>query len=214
MAGFLLALTPLSNELLNWRGSGGLGAATVGTYYFFGGMLLLVGGLFEFILGNTFPAVVFSSFSAFWFTYGATLTPWFNAYGAYDPSDPAAGASNAEFAASFAFFDVYMGLLCLIYAVCALRTNIVFVGIFVVLVPTFGCFAGAFWQLALGNTSSFNTLLNAAGGLAFVVCLLGWYLFLVQILASVDFPINFPVGDLSHLIKGASERGRGTTEEA
>jgi hypothetical protein len=29
LAGFLLALTPLSNVMLGWRGSGGLGAAEV-----------------------------------------------------------------------------------------------------------------------------------------------------------------------------------------
>jgi hypothetical protein len=29
LAGFLLSLTPLSNVLLGWRGSGGLGAAEV-----------------------------------------------------------------------------------------------------------------------------------------------------------------------------------------
>ena len=34
----------------------------------------------------------------------------------------------------------------------------------------------------------------------------GWYLLLALMLPSVDFPFNLPVGDLSHLIKGASER--------
>jgi hypothetical protein len=33
-----------------------------GSYYFFGGFLLVLGGLLEFILGNTFPSVVFSSY--------------------------------------------------------------------------------------------------------------------------------------------------------
>jgi uncharacterized protein len=34
----------------------------------------------------------------------------------------------------------------------------------------------------------------------------GWYLFLAEMFAIVDFPIQLPVGDLSHIIKGASER--------
>ena len=34
----------------------------------------------------------------------------------------------------------------------------------------------------------------------------GWYLLLALLLPSVDFPFNLPVGDLSHLITGASER--------
>jgi len=44
-----------------------------------------------------------------------------------------------------------MGLLCLIYLIAALRTNIVFVVIFATLVPAFGLLAGAYWQLAQGN---------------------------------------------------------------
>ena len=33
-----------------------------------------------------------------------------------------------------------------------------------------------------------------------------WYLLLVQLLEAVDFPITLPVGDLSQIIKGKSER--------
>ena len=40
----------------------------------------------------------------------------------------------------------------------------------------------------------------------FICAVLGWYLLLVLLLAAVDFPLNLPVGDLSHLIKGASEK--------
>jgi len=211
LSGFLLSLSPLSNVLLGWRGSGGLGAAEVGAYYFFGGMLMILGSILEFILGNTFPFVVFGTFGAFWFTYGATLTPYFNASVAYDPTHPATASSNPEFAATFAFFQVYMGLLCLIYLVCSLRTNIVFFGIFGTLVPAFGCLAGAFWKIAEATPEAAKTALkcqHAAGGLTFVTCLLGWYLFFVQLLASVDFPLNLPVGDLSRFIKGASEKAK------
>lgn len=37
----------------------------------------------QWILGNTFPFVVFCSFGAFWLGFGATLQPFYNAYGAY-----------------------------------------------------------------------------------------------------------------------------------
>jgi hypothetical protein len=33
----------------------------------------------------------------------------------------------------------------------------------------------------------------------------GWYIIAAQLLAAVDFPIQLPVGDLSTIIKGASE---------
>lgn len=49
-------------------------------------------------------------------------------------------------------------------------------------------------------------LQHAQGGLAFTVSLLGWYLFLVLLLTSVEFPSNLPVSDLSRCIQGASEK--------
>lgn len=204
--GFVMSLTPLSNALLGWRGSGGLGAAEVGVYYFFGGLLMFAGGILEFILGNTFPFVVFASFGAFWFSYGATLTPDFNAAAAYQPDDPSTASSNPQFMATYAFFLLYMGLLCFIYLICALRTNVVFMGIFLTLVCAFTCLAGSFWQGANGNTSLATTLQHTGGGFAFVTTLLGWYLLFVQLLASVDFPLSLPVGNTSKYIKGASER--------
>lgn len=203
IAGFLLSLTPLSNILMGWQGSGGLGAAETGVYYFFGGLLMVIGAFLEFILGNTFPFVVFGTFGAFWLVFGSTLTPFYNSYGAYspDPTTPSKGLAEGEFLSTFAFFQVYMGCLCFVYLIISLRTNVIFFLIFLLLVPAFGCLA----QYFFGHGAN-PTLLVAAGGLTFVVSLLGWYLFFVQLLAAVDFPLNLPVGDLSRFIKGASDR--------
>ena len=103
LLGFLLSLSPLSCELMGWRGAGGDGIATVGAYYFIGGFLMSLGGILEFFLGNTFSFVVFCSFGGFWFTLGATLTPAFNAYGEYatDPNQIATGLTSPAFHASF-----------------------------------------------------------------------------------------------------------------
>ena len=43
------------------------------SYYFLGGFLLVLGGILEFILGNTFPSVVFTSYGAFFLSFAATL---------------------------------------------------------------------------------------------------------------------------------------------
>jgi uncharacterized protein len=172
---------------------------------------MILGSFLEFILGNTFPFVVFGSFGAFWLTLAATLTPHYNASIAYDPAHPATSANNPVFAATFAYFPLYMGLLCFVYLICSLRTNVVFFSIFLLLVPTFTLLAGVFWKIAEGTPEALATALHAqhaAGGLAFAVALLGWYLVFVQLLASVDFPLNLPVGDLSRFIKGASEKAK------
>ena len=172
---------------------------------------MIIGSVLEFFLGNTFPFVVFGCFGGFWLTFAATLTPYYNASIAYDPSHPAASAFDPTFASSFAYFQLYMGLLCFVFLICSLRTNIVFFTIFLLLVPAFTLLAGAFWKIAEGTPETLSTALNcqhAAGGLVFAVALLGWYLLFVQLLASVDFPLNLPVGDLSRFIKGASEKAK------
>jgi hypothetical protein len=46
-----------------------------------------------------------------------------------------------------------MALLCFIYLIAALRTNIIFVVIFATLVTAFSLLAGAYWNLAEGNTT-------------------------------------------------------------
>lgn len=43
--------------------------------------------------------------------------------------------------------------------------------------------------------------LQAGGACAFVAAMCGWYLFFALMLASVNFPIQLPVGDLSHIFR-------------
>ncbi|KAK5127783.1 hypothetical protein LTR85_004899 [Meristemomyces frigidus] len=214
LVGFLLSLSPLSCILMGWRGSGGSGASDIGAYLFFGGLLMILGSLGEWVIGNTFPFVVFGSFGAFWLTFAATLQPFYNAYGAYSTTaNPADGLTTVGFNASFAFFLVFMGVLVTIYMICALRTNVVFVMIFATLIPAFACLAGAYWNLALGNSQyAVDTLLVVAGALTFVTDMCGWWIFFAILLASLDFPFQLPVGDLSHIIKGASEKAKAKEE--
>lgn len=58
---------------MGWGGAGGgtgNASAGIGAYYFLGAVLLYAGGIGEWILGNTFPAVVFFTFGGFWGTFG------------------------------------------------------------------------------------------------------------------------------------------------
>lgn len=154
-----------------------------------------LGGILEFFLGNTFSFVVFCSFGkpsfplhvdrsyklpdsgegGFWFTLGSTLTPAFNAYGAYSPDDNIAhGLTSEGFHATYGFFLLFMGLMSLIYLVCALRTNLVFVTIFLGLFLTFVLLAGSYWQLANGNMALSVQLQVAAAAFGFIATLAGW----------------------------------------
>lgn len=112
---------------MGWRGAGGNGAAGMlviataltyaftcieviltnidgsGTYYFFGGLLQLLGGFLEWVLGNTFPSVVFCTFGAFFLSFAATLSPSFAAFSTYAPvgADGSEGLVTQGFNASF-----------------------------------------------------------------------------------------------------------------
>ncbi|THV96766.1 GPR1/FUN34/YaaH-class plasma membrane protein-like protein [Aureobasidium pullulans] len=227
LVGFLLSLTPLSCMLMGWRGASNTGAADIGAYFFFGGLLMILGSIGEWLIGNTFPFVVFGSFGAFWLTFAATLQPFYNAYGAFSPdaTAPGEGLATVEFNASFGFFLVFMGMLCLLYFICSLRTNVVFAMIFFTLVLAFGCLTGAYWNLAIayGNpatsaaraahAATATRCLVAAGALTFVTDMCGWWIFFAIMLAALDFPFQLPVGDLSTFIKGASDRKKAKEEK-
>lgn len=186
---------------------------------------MVVGGFLEFILGNTFPFVVFISFGAFWLTFASTLQPFYYAYGLYAPAgEPeAAGLQTRGFNSSFAFFLVFMGVLCFIYLICSLRTNVVFVVIFFTLVLTFGLLAGSFFfssqayadpTAPVASTLDYAFRLQIAGGAtAFVTSMAGWYIFFAIMLAALDFPFQIPVGDLSTMIKGYSEKVKAKEHE-
>lgn len=124
-------------------------------------------------------------------------------------------------------------MICFVFLICSLRTNIVFFTIFFTLVCAFGCLAGAYFNLALVYENPENTIaaakaaklvvvssspisymegplltliVKAGGAFTFVTSLAGWWIFVAIMLASLDFPISLPVGDLSHIIKGRSQK--------
>ncbi|MCJ1393056.1 hypothetical protein MMC18_005928 [Xylographa bjoerkii] len=200
LIGYVLTLTPLSCAYMGWRGAEASGAATVGVYYFMGGLLMLLGGILEFVLGNTFSSVVFASYGGYWFAYAVTFTSFYGATAPYGTT------SAAPYESTWAFFLLFMGLLSFIYLICSLRTNIMFVITFAGLTIGFLVEAGSYWNNAQGNTNLGSTLLVSAGAIYFVADLAAWWVLFSQLLQSVDFPIQIPVGDISHLIKGYSER--------
>jgi hypothetical protein len=90
----------------------------------------------------------------------------------------------------FAFLSTFRGSPYLVFLVCSIRTNTVFIAIFLVLVPAFGCFATAFRQNAEGEFRLILTLLKVGRAEFFIVGMLGCHLF-----AAVDLLV-LPVGDL------------------
>lgn len=216
LGGFLLAYSPLIITFMGWRGSGGDGAATVGTLYYMGGLLAILASIGEWVLGNTFPSTFFGVYGGFFLFYGATLTPSYGAYSTFasSPDAPLTGTMNPEFLASVGFVAVFMSIFSFYSTLCALRVNVLFTMAFGLLTVAFGIFAGAEFKGAEGDAATRSSYLVAAGAVGFPVLVIGWYLLLVIMLGSVDFPINLPVGDLSTIIKGGSEIAKAKKEKA
>ena len=80
-------------DLMGFRGTPPQGWAGIGAYIAFGGILMLLGSIGEWILGNTFPCVVFGSFGAFWITLGITLMPTSGAISSYDAANKTSPAA-------------------------------------------------------------------------------------------------------------------------
>ncbi|OQV11304.1 hypothetical protein CLAIMM_15160 [Cladophialophora immunda] len=224
LASFVVTTTPFSIALMGWGGAGGNGIALTGAIVFLGGTMLAISGLLEFILGNTFSFVVFSSFGAFWLAFGFTLAPALNVGGTlttraigktrppclpsmltdgikapYSASgtDNLQGLSSEGFVNTYAFFLLSMDILVVIYGICALTTNVVFLAVFGSLVMVFSLLSAAYWRLGVGDTVVGNRLIVGGGASLFVTSILGWYLLMVQLFDTVNLPIKLPVGDLS-----------------
>ena len=58
LVGFLISLSPLSCDLMGWRGTNGptVGAAGTATYFYFGGLLMIIGSVGE-VSDSSYPGL-------------------------------------------------------------------------------------------------------------------------------------------------------------
>ncbi|KAL1798548.1 hypothetical protein ACET3X_002585 [Alternaria dauci] len=214
--GFTIAVTPLACAFMGWQGSGGLSVATGTVNIFFGGMLLILAGIGEFLLGNTYPMMVFLGYGAHFIAYATTFVPAFNSVGFFNPDGSGAGSPGTSnqtpvFLASYAFYLIVMCILSFIFLIGSLRVNIVFVLIFAFATTGFGLGAGAFFNLSNGNVVVGTRLATGTGACFFATGVLGFYFLLAMMIAIMELPVpDLPVCDLSMVIKA---RPRGVIKE-
>ncbi|KAJ5714171.1 uncharacterized protein N7483_011352 [Penicillium malachiteum] len=187
LMGFLLAATPGAMQTLGWRGSGGNGGAILPVFIFFGGMVQILGGLGEWIIGNTFSCALFFTYGTFWIVQGTTQMPFFGVGTNYSATgNTIEGAKTPEYAATVGLYYVILSILTFVYLICSIRTN-------------FCLFLALF-------------LLQAAGAFNLALCIPIWHIFIAQMLEAVDFPFELPVGDLSTVVLGRSQRKKREAE--
>ncbi|KAJ6151180.1 hypothetical protein N7470_007774 [Penicillium chermesinum] len=209
LMGFLLAATPNSMAAMGWRGAGGNGGAILPVFIFFGGIVQIFGAVGEWLLNNTFSCVLFFTYGSFWIAQGTSLMPFFAVGTNYASSgNTLQGIQTPEYNATVGLYYVTLAIVTAVYLMCSIRTNVsLFLALFF-LVITFALFAAVYFQNALGNTATAAKLQVAGGACNFVVCLPIWHIFIAQICEAVDFPFAIPVGDLSTIVIGRSQKAR------
>jgi len=141
----------------------------IGLAYFYGGLAQLLAGMWEFRAGNTFGGTAFSSYGAFWLSFGILLQ--FKLI----PNDTAIG-----------FFLLGWAIFTGIMLLGTLRTNLALIGVFFFLFLTFLALAIG----ALGAGSSFSMI---GGWLGIITAIIAWYTALAGLLASGRSAFTLPV---------------------
>jgi succinate-acetate transporter protein len=144
----------------------------------YGGLAQLLAGMWEFRRGNTFAAVAFSSYGAFWLSYWALVT--FNA-----KEIPAADATDAVglFLIAWGIFTTYMW-------VASFRTSVGIMIVFLLLAITF-------FLLGFGNTGMNADLIKGGGYFGLATAAVAWYVSFAQVMFSTFGRWVLPVKPLA-----------------
>jgi succinate-acetate transporter protein len=122
----------------------------------YGGIAQLLAGMWEFRTGNTFGAVAFSSFGAFWLSFWALVT-----FAAPELPVAHAGAAIGLYLWAWAIFTTYM-------FVASLRTTGAVALVFFLLAITF-------ILLGIGNSGADDSIIKAGGWVGLATAFAAWY---------------------------------------
>ncbi len=154
LAGFAMTtfvLSMFNSNLVNEKGV----PVVLGLALVYGGIVQLLAGMWEFRNGNTFGAVAFSSFGAFWISFWALNVFYAKQIGGN------AGHAVGVYLWAWAIFTAYM-------TIAALRTSGAVLLVFTLLTATFVL-------LAIGKVGANETVTHWGGYLGLATAVAAWY---------------------------------------
>jgi uncharacterized protein len=174
--GFLIPFQTTMWCLLQFKGANSTSLVAVsGSWYFMGGIAMNIAGIAEFVLGNTFPFVVFIIYGTHWVNQAYTGDPSHALVSAYG----ADGSVSKPWNSGQGHYAVVMSLVSFIFLLGSLRTNVPFVIVFFTLVILFGFIAAANYQVGYDPTPEglayAAKLLKIGAGFGFVTAIMGWW---------------------------------------
>jgi succinate-acetate transporter protein len=155
LAAFALTTFVLSMFNADLIGKGGE-PIVFGLALAYGGLAQVLAGMWEFRTGNTFGAVAFTSYGAFWLSFWAFVQ-------FFEKSVPAADAGHAVglFLIAWGIFTAYM-------LIASLRTTGAVALVFALLTVTF-------LLLGIGNAGAHTGIVKAGGWVGLATALAAWY---------------------------------------
>jgi uncharacterized protein len=144
----------------------------------YGGLAQLLAGMWEFRTGNTFGAVAFTSFGAFWISFWAFVT-------FFEKDVPKADAGHAV-----GLYLIAWGIFTLYMFVASLRTTAAIATVFALLAATF-------FVLGIGNAGAHPDIIKVGGYLGLVTAAAAWYASFAGVTNSTFKRTVLPVKPLS-----------------
>ena len=155
LAAFALTTFVLSMFNADLIGKGGE-PIVFGLALAYGGLAQVLAGMWEFRTGNTFGAVAFTSYGAFWLSFWAFVQ-------FFEKSVPAADAGHAVglFLIAWGIFTTYM-------FIPSLRTT-------AAISTVFGLLAVTFFLLGIGNAGAHANIIKLGGWVGLATAVAAWY---------------------------------------
>ena len=175
LAGFAMTTFCLSSANAGlWKGAGV--AAALSLAFFYGGITQLLAGMWEFVRKNTFGALAFSSFGAFWLALYA-LIYWQKAFGA--------NGSTGIFLLAWAIFTFYM-------MIASSKVNMAVMAVFVLLFITLVLLAIGNW----GAVGAHSSIVKAGGWTGLATAAAAWYASAAGVINDTHKKVVLPIGPL------------------
>jgi uncharacterized protein len=140
----------------------------------YGGIAQFAAGMWEFRTGNTFGAVAFTSFGAFWVSFWALLT----FFAAEIPAEHA-GAAIGLYLIAWGIFTLYM-------FVASLRTTAAVALVFILLTITF-------FLLGIGESGGHKGMVEVGGWAGLLTAAAAWYASFAAVVNSTFGRVVMPV---------------------
>jgi succinate-acetate transporter protein len=176
LAGFAMTTFCLSSANANlWHGAGV--AAALSLAFFYGGIAQLLAGMMEFIRKNTFAAVAFTSYGAFWLSLYALA----NFQKALGPN-----GSAGIFLLGWTIFTFYM-------MIASVKVNMAVMVVFVLLFITFVFLTWGNW----GAFGAHANIVKIGGWTGLATALAAWYASAAGVINGTHGKVLLPVGPRS-----------------